>query len=257
MKIVGIVQARMSSTRLPGKVLLKAAGRPLILHMLERVGRSKLIHDLWLATSGDVSDDPLSDTVIRAGHRVYRGSLENVLSRFWEIGNKTQADAIVRLTGDCPLHDPSVIDDVVLHYLENPAAYDYVSNVMPPTYPDGLDVELLTFSALDEAHRRAKTPFELEHVTPFIRKRAEKSRRAANVSGPADFSHLRWTLDEMEDYQFIKEALEALYEKNKGFTWLDLLAWVTSDSKKLEINSKYHRNQGTRDEGTLFTQGES
>lgn len=256
MKIVGIVQARMSSTRLPGKVLLEAAGRPLILHMLERVGKCRLFDELWLATSRDPSDEPLYEAVSRAGYSAHRGSLENVLSRFWEIGKTTQADIVVRLTGDCPLHDPSVIGDVVRFYLQNPSSYDYVSNVLPPTYPDGLDTELFSFSSLDEAHRKAERPYEIEHVTPFIRKFAEERDRTANVRGPADFSHLRWTVDEPEDYRFVKEVLEDLGAEKRDFGWLDILAWMTRDIRRLDINSKYKRNEGTRDENARYTQGE-
>ena len=139
MKIVGIIQARMSSTRLPGKVLLEAGGKPLIVHMLERVSRSRLLNQVWLATSEEKGDDLLAEVVGNLGYDVFRGSLDNVLSRFHHIGKQAKADVIVRLTGDCPLHDPGVIDSVVGLFLDRKDASDYVSNVLPPTFPDGLD----------------------------------------------------------------------------------------------------------------------
>ncbi|MDP6178273.1 MAG: glycosyltransferase family protein, partial [Desulfatiglandales bacterium] len=194
MKTVGIIQARMSSTRLPGKALLEAVGKPLILLMLERVSRCKRIDRLWLATSKEKADDPLSGCVEKAGYKVFRGSLENVLSRYWHIGEMEKAGAIVRLTGDCPLHDPEVIDLVIDHFLKNRKNVDYVSNVLPPTYPDGLDTEVFTFSVLDLAHKNATSQFDLEHVVPYIRRSVQESGRQSNFVGPSDFSHLRWTL---------------------------------------------------------------
>ncbi len=235
----------MSSSRLPGKVLLEAAGRPVILHMLERLNRCRTLTGLWLATSVESSDDRLAEVVTTAGFQVYRGSLDHVLSRYWEIACRTEADAVVRLTGDCPLHDPDVVDEVVSFYLDTPGRWDYVSNVLPPTYPDGLDTELFTSSALKEAYRNAKSPFELEHVTPWIRDVAGEKGRLANVSGQADFSHLRWTLDEPEDYDLIREIIEDVGKTKKDFGWLDVVAWMTRDPRRFHINSKHKRNEGT------------
>ncbi len=242
MKIVGIVQARTSSTRLPGKVLLDGAGKPLILHMLERVSKSAYMDSLWLATSNDETDNVLAELVEREGYNVFRGSLENVLSRFWHIGKMEKADVIVRLTGDCPLHDYNVIDLVIDHFIKNQDMVDYVSNVLPPSYPDGLDTEVFTFSILDEAYYNSTSSKELEHVVPYIRNKVKKSGRISNFRGPADFSHLRWTLDEPEDYQLIKAVYEDLYKKDKYFGWLDVIAWQTRDLARLSINSIHKRN---------------
>lgn len=247
LNVIGIVQARMSSTRLPGKVLLEAAGRPLILHMLERVSRCRTLTGLWVATSTEPSDDPLRDAVADAGFPVFRGSLDNVLSRFWEVGRRTRADVIVRLTGDCPLHDPAVIDRVVSFYLEATGRWDYVSNVLPPTYPDGLDTELFTFSVLDKAYRQAESAFQLEHVTPWIRNASKESGRLGSVSAPADFSHLRWTLDEPEDYDLIKLVFDEMGAQKRDFGWLDVVAWMTKDPRRFHINAEHERNEGSRD----------
>ncbi|MDY7034792.1 MAG: glycosyltransferase family protein [Thermodesulfobacteriota bacterium] len=246
MKIVGIIQARMSSTRLPGKVLLETMGRPMILLMLERVARCKLMDSIWLATSDDKSDDQLASVVERAGYNVFRGSLENVLSRFWHIGKREKANAIVRLTGDCPLHDPEVIDSVINHFLNNKDNVYYVSNVQPPTYPDGLDTEVFYYSVLDEAHKKTTSVHDIEHVVPYIRRKVADSGRKSNFYGPADFSHLRWTLDEPEDYDFINNVYQDLYPYHKDFTWLDVIAWLTKYPEMIALNSIHKRNEGLK-----------
>ena len=244
MKIVGIIQARMSSTRLPGKVLLKAAGEPLIVHMLERVSRSRLLNHVRLATSEEKADDLLAEVVEKSGYNVFRGSLDNVLSRFHHIGKQAKADVIVRLTGDCPLHDPEVIDSVIGFFLDHKDACDYVSNVLPPTFPDGLDTEVFTFTVLDEAYRKACSSFDLEHVVPYVRRTSKERGRIANYFGPADFSHLRWTVDEPEDYEFVKTIFDELYPQRKEFGWLDVIAWQTKDPKRLLKNAMHMRNAG-------------
>ena len=236
----------MSSTRLPGKVLLETAGRPIILLMLERVSHCKRMDSIWLATSDDKSDDQLASVVEEAGYNVFRGSLENVLSRFWHLGKKEKADVIVRLTGDCPLHDPEVIDSVINHFLSNKDNVDYVSNVLPPTYPDGLDTEVFYYSVLDEAYKKTASVHDIEHVVPYIRRKAADNGRESNFYGPADFSHLRWTLDEPEDYDFIKNIYQDLYPSQKDFTWLDVIAWLTKYPEKIALNSMHKRNDGLK-----------
>lgn len=236
----------MSSTRLPSKVMLEVFGKPLILMMLERVARCALLDGLWLATSDDPSDDPLAETVKDAGYKVFRGSLENVLSRFWHIGKSEGADAVVRLTGDCPLHDPEVIDAVIDMYARNRGGMDYVSNVLPPTFPDGLDTEVLSFELLDLSYRNATEKQDLEHVVLWARRRVSETGRKGNFVGPADFSHLRWTLDEPQDYAFITQVYEGLYAKKREFGWLDVVAWLTQDPKRLMMNSMHERNEGSR-----------
>ena len=150
----------------------------------------------------------------------------------------------MRLTGDCPLHDSLVIDSVIDFYSKNRSRYDYVSNVLPPTYPDGLDTEVFTFLALDYAYRKANSQSEIEHVTTYIRKKATSDNRIGNYSGPADFSHLRFTIDEPEDYELIKNIFEDLYPIKENFGWLDVIAWQTKDPQRLQINSMHKRNAG-------------
>jgi spore coat polysaccharide biosynthesis protein SpsF (cytidylyltransferase family) len=175
---------------------------------------------------------------------VFRGSLDHVLSRYWHIGKQEKAEGIVRLTGDCPLHDPTVIDAVVECFLKNPKEYEYVSNVLPPTYPDGLDAEVFAFESLDQAYQKATTAMDVEHVTPYIRQGALARGRLGNVSAPADFSHLRWTLDEKEDLELIRGIFEDLYPLKPDFGWLDVLAWQTREPNRFKVNAKYQRNEG-------------
>jgi spore coat polysaccharide biosynthesis protein SpsF (cytidylyltransferase family) len=243
MKIVGIVQARTTSSRLPGKVLLDVMGKPLIIQMLERIRRCALINDIWLATSDEKEDDFLSNMVKNHGYNVFRGSLTNVLGRFWHLAKREKADVVVRLTGDCPLHDPEVIDAVIECFMQNRRKADYVSNVLPSTYPDGLDTEVFSFSALDKAYHNATSPFDLEHVTVYIRKKAIKTGKIQNFYGPADFSNLRWTVDEMDDLELIREVYRDLYPENKEFGWLDVVAWQTQEPRRLRINSMHKRSR--------------
>jgi spore coat polysaccharide biosynthesis protein SpsF len=245
-RIVAIVQARMGSTRLPGKVLLPAAGKPLIVHMLERVRRCRTLSETWLATSTSASDDTLEHAVSALGVPVHRGSENDVLSRFVEVVARSQADLIVRLTGDCPLHDPAIIDAVVGFALENANRFDYAGNALEPTYPDGLDVEVFTRAALEAADREARTPLHREHVTPLIHRHHDspRSSRVGHFRGPADFSHLRWTVDEPRDYNFVRRVFDSLYPGKPEFGWLDVIALLTRQPELLAENAGIARNEG-------------
>lgn len=242
-RVVAILQARIGSTRLPGKVLLPAVGKPLIAHMIERVRRARRINEFWLATSASPENETLAQTVEALGVSVFRGSEEDVLSRFADVAARSRADVVVRLTGDCPLHDPAVIDEVIAHYLN--ADVDYVSNSLVPTYPDGLDVEVFSREVLDLAHRDAVNPVHREHVTPFIHRfhDAPGPFRVEHHAGPADFSHLRWTVDEPADYAFVCRVFESLYPRNPDFGWLDVLALLTREPALLGQNSGVPRHK--------------
>ena len=246
MKVVGILQARMGSTRLPGKVLLPAAGKSLIRHMLDRVKRSSTIDELWLVTSNDGANDPLANEVEKAGVAVFRGSEDDVLSRYAAVVERTAADWVVRLTGDCPLHDPALIDAVVNYATAYDSEFDYVCNSLQPTYPDGLDVEVFTSAALVRANKEANSALQREHVTPFIHRYHDGPGpfRVGHFIGPADFSHLRWTVDEQADYEVVKEIFEALYPINPVFGWMDILALTTRRPELIIKNSHIIRNEG-------------
>jgi spore coat polysaccharide biosynthesis protein SpsF (cytidylyltransferase family) len=229
-------------------MMLEVLHRPVILRMLERVARCKRIDSICVATSDHESDDLLFESVREAGFTVHRGSLENVLSRFWHAARVEGAETVVRLTGDCPLHDPEVIDSVIDLFVRNRAEMDYVSNVLPPTFPDGLDTEVFSFEILDHAFRSTTADFDLEHVVPWIRRKASAEGRQGNLFGPSDFSHLRWTLDEPEDFAFVKQVYEALYPHQPEFGWLDVISWLTKDPERLRINSMHERNQACKEE---------
>lgn len=230
--ILAILQARTSSTRLPGKVLLPLCGKPMILRQVERILRSKMIDHLVVATSVDSSDNPLVAVCQEAGIPFRRGSLNDVLDRFWESAKDSGADHVVRLTGDCPLCDPEVIDQLVQFHLSH--GFDYTSNIDPPTYPDGLDVEVFRVSCLHQAWKEASLYSEREHVTPYIRKHGDLFL-CGNLRNDKDLSFHRWTVDEPADYAFALLVYENLYENNPNFGTNDVL-------NLLEIHPEFCRN---------------
>jgi len=241
---VGIVQARTTSTRLPGKMLLDLAGAPLIVRMLERVSRARTLDALWLATSTDRSDDELAGMVEARGVSVFRGALEDVLSRFQAVVQLSGADVVVRLTGDCPLHDPDVIDAAVRLFRDSGGELDFLSNTLEPTYPDGLDVEVVGRAALERAHREATLPLDREHVTPYITGASGRPRsfRLGQLRAGADFSHLRWCVDQQDDLEFARAVCTALLPGNPQFGWLDVVALLTREPQLLELNRHLTRN---------------
>jgi len=207
-RVVIIVQARMTSSRLPGKVLMPLSGRPALARLMWRMRTVRGAADAVVATSEAPSDDALADLCKREGFPCMRGSLDDVLSRYHAAARAARADVVVRVTGDCPLHDPGVVDRAIALFQAESAHVDYVSNVDERTYPDGLDVEVCSFAALDQAQRYAHTAFEREHVTPYLRRHFRKRTLAQEV----DLSDLRWTLDYREDYQIIGAIYQALGE---------------------------------------------
>jgi spore coat polysaccharide biosynthesis protein SpsF len=219
---VAILQARMSSTRLPGKVMKPLAGAPMIARQLERLARCETLDRIVVATSTDPSDDPLAAHLADAGVDVFRGSLSDVLDRFVGACEAfAVAGEVVRLTADCPLADPTVIDDGVR--LRARTGVDYLSNGRRPTYPHGLDMEVFTHDALLAAGREAADPYEREHVTPFIYRRPERFS-LGHLAQADDESALRWTVDTAEDYAFVARVYDALYPTNPAFTSDDVRA---------------------------------
>ncbi len=239
--ILAVLQARMSSSRFPGKVLRPLLGEPMLFRQIERVRRAGSIDELVVATSSDASDQPLADACAARGITATRGSLNDVLERFLTAARPFAPEAVVRLTGDCPLADPAVIDAVVARV--RAGACDYASNVEPATYPDGLDVEVVRMSALERAHRDARLPSEREHVTPYVRSHPEIFPRA-NVAHAVDLSHLRWTVDEPADLAFVEEIYRRLYPANPAFGMADILELLDRDPKLADINAGFERNAG-------------
>lgn len=223
MKTVAILQARMTSTRMPGKVLAQLAGQPMILRQLERIRRATTLDEIVVATSTDSSDDELVAVLEANGTRVIRGDLDDVLGRFLKAMDATQPDVVVRLTADCPLASPKVIDQVVTAFHDTGA--DYVSNTMKPTYPDGLDVEVVRADVLRAVAEEATDQPEREHVTLGVYRRPDRYR-IENVAGDEDLSSLRWTVDTPEDYAFVTRIYDALYANNPDFEFEDVLAYL-------------------------------
>lgn len=242
-KVLAILQARVSSTRLPGKVLLPILGRPMLALQIERLLRCRKIDHFVVATSNHSSDDPLAILCADLGVSVYRGDLDNVLSRFAAAAQLYEPDVVVRLTGDCPLADPLLIDEVIERFLAD--SFDYLSNCAPATYPDGLDVEVFSYRALLEAESEANLPSHREHVTPFIRRQPERFR-VGNHAAAVDRSNMRWTVDEPEDFAFIKQVYERLYPQKPDFGSADILALLSTDSGLGLINAHFGRNEGSR-----------
>lgn len=238
--VVAILQARMSSSRLPGKVLKPLLGRPMIEWQIERVLRSKLIDRLVVATSVDPSDDPLVQAVQALGVPVVRGSLDDVLARFVLAMGKFPARHYVRLTGDCPLSDPAVIDETIELHLKS--GFDYTSNCHEPSYPDGLDLEVVKGSALERASIEAKDLSEREHVTLHLRHHPETYRLGLLRHQP-DLSSERWTVDTSDDFALVTKIFEDLGPK--GFFGMgDVLASLDAHPEWRAINSRAIRNEG-------------
>jgi len=240
--ILAILQARFSSSRLPGKVLKPILGKPMLLHQIERVQNSKMIDKLVVATSVNPSDDGVGQMCIDNNVEVFRGSLNNVLDRFYQCAKHYNPDHIVRLTGDCPIADWQVIDKAVDKHLNTKS--DYTSNILPPTYPDGIDVEVVRMSALKEAWKNAILPSELEHVMPYIRNNAKFKQ--FNLTNKVNLSEHRWTVDNPEDFEFVEKVYKELYLNNKRFTMHDVLKLLKSKPQITKKNYHIARNEGAQ-----------
>lgn len=201
MKTVAIVQARMGSTRLPGKVLMDIAGKTMLARVVERARRAKRLDAVVVAATVDSRDDAIAGECRRIGVPLFRGSQEDVLDRYYRCAVDQAADPVVRITSDCPLLDPEVVDRVVASFLlERP---DYTSNVVERTYPQGLDVEVVRMEALARAWREAKQPYERAHVTPYVYQHPDRFR-IAGVEAERDYSRHRWTVDTADDLAFVR-----------------------------------------------------
>lgn len=244
MKVVAIVQSRMGSTRLPGKVLREVNGQPLIEILLHRLSKAKQIDQIVLATSINSENDKLTGVVNNLGYEVFRGNEQDVLDRYYHSAIKYRADIVVRVTGDCPLIDPELVDSIINRYKST--GVDYVSNISPPTYPDGLDVEVFSFPALEIASQEATTKQEREHVTPYIRESGKF--RTGNVANEKDHSGERWTVDELEDYKVICSIFDH-FAPRIDFTWSEVLQLSYSQPDLFSFNQHLIRNEG----GTVGT----
>lgn len=240
-KIVVVVQARSGSTRLQGKVLKQICGKPILVLQLERILAAKIPFQLVVATTNEKIDDPIEEICKEIDIHCYRGHPTDLLDRHYKAALQFGAEAVVKIPSDCPLIDPDVIDKVLNFYLENQDKFDFVSNLHPATYPDGNDVEIMPLEILEIAFREAKKDFEREHTTPFIWDQPDRFR-IGNVEMEngldLSMSH-RFTIDYIEDYEFIKAVYEELYEKNKLFSLKDILDLLERRPDIREINKKY------------------
>ncbi|MGR8934483.1 MAG: cytidylyltransferase domain-containing protein [Gammaproteobacteria bacterium] len=239
-----VVQARIGSSRLPGKVMKKACGKPLLELMLERLGRVRRPLRLVVATTTDAADDAIVALCRRLEVNVFRGHATDLLDRHYQAGLAFGAQAVAKIPSDCPLIDPSAVERVLDRFAQGDC--DYAGNLHPASYPDGNDVEIMSLAVLESAWREAHLTMEREHTTPFIWERPERFRLAnvawngENGAGMRNYamSH-RWTLDYPEDYRFIRRVYEELYPQNPAFGIDDILALLTAKPKIAEINSTY------------------
>ena len=239
--ILGILQARVLSTRLPGKVLKPILGKPMLLRQIERLRHSKTMDKLVVACSVESSDDEIEKLCIENQIENYRGSLKDVLDRYYQAACIYKPDHIVRLTGDCPLIDSAVVDQVVSCHVKN--NFDYTSNTIKPTFPDGLDVEIMKFTCLEEAWSQSTLPSHREHVTPFFYTQPAKYK-LGEVNHIVDLSHLRWTVDEPIDFELVNQIYELLYFKNPAFNLQDILHCIKEKPELQHMNTAIHRNAG-------------
>jgi glutamate-1-semialdehyde 2,1-aminomutase len=203
-KVVAIIQARMGSTRLPNKVMKLIGGKPMIEILLSRLSKSTEIDKIIVATSVDPLNKPLIDHVEKLGYQCFVGSESDVLDRYFQAAKASDADIVVRVTGDCPVIDPSLVDECIRKFKS--CDVDYFSNVAPATYPDGLDTEVFTFDALRQSAQLAKNSYEREHVTPYLLD-PENFRQGRKINDK-DLSHLRWTVDEVADFEVMTKIFD-------------------------------------------------
>lgn len=239
-----IVQARMSSTRLPGKVLKTVIGKTLLEYQIERLRRVKSADRIVIATTDKQAEQPIVDLCDQLGISCFRGSETDVLARYYGAAAAHNADVVVRITSDCPLIDPAVVDRVIRFYQEHRSDYDYATNTLEPelTYPRGMDTEIFSFQSLKEAYHEAKDQPEREHVTVFIKRRPERYR-LVNMPYHEDYSRYRWTVDTPEDFELIEKMILNLYPENPMFTLEDCLRLLEEHPEWEKINSQIEQKK--------------
>lgn len=239
MKTVALIQARTSSSRLPGKVLRNIAGVPMLLRVVERARQARTIDTVAVITSTNTSDDTIVQRCKQNDILCFRGNHDDVLDRYYQAALHFNADVVVRLTADCPLLDPEIIDKVVGTFQRN--SFDHVSNTLEPTYPDGLDTEVFSFSTLEKAWREATLKSEREHVTAYIYKHPERFRLCA-VKHEENLSTHRWTVDKSEDLEFVRAVYD--HFEGKSFGMGEILVFLKENPEIAELNAGQIRNEG-------------
>ena len=251
-RVVAIIQARMGSSRLPGKVLLDIAGQPMLARVVTRTARAKTVHQVLVATTTDVSDDPVVARCDSMGISYTRGSLHDVLDRYYQAAKQAQADVVLRITADCPVIDPVLVDECVTVLLDG--LYDFTCNRLPPpftrSYPIGLDTEVCTFTALEKAWNEATETFHREHVMPYLYEGVELSAvsgqlsegisqrgfKIAQLHHDPDYGRMRWTVDTPEDLEFMRQVYSR-FDGRDDFSWQNVLDLVQTEPELVAINS--------------------
>lgn len=234
-KIAAIIQARMGSTRLSGKVMMKLCGKTVLEHDIERVKQSKYIDDIVIATTTNKTDDMIEQEVLRCGAKCFRGSEEDVLSRYYLASKEINADVIVRITSDCPLFDPQILDEMILYYRSHKVSLitNAGMDASTRTYPRGLDAEIFSFEILEEAYKNAEKKYQREHVTPYI---YEKYKDIYYYQNSINYSKYRWTLDTPEDWKLIESIYGHLYHGRHDFYLGDIIKLMTKYPELHDMN---------------------
>jgi spore coat polysaccharide biosynthesis protein SpsF (cytidylyltransferase family) len=241
MSVIAFIQARVGSTRLPGKVLMDLHGKPVLTRVIERVQKARGVDSVIVVTTIEAKDLPLVRLCAERGVQVFCGSENDVLDRFYQAARLLKPDHVVRITADCPVLDPGLVDQVVQRHIRSRA--DYTANVLVDRFPDGEDVEVLTFASLERAWAEAALPSEREHVTPYIRKHPEQFRLESFL-GDADHSRERWTLDTARDYDFLSALYARLAPTNEFFGIDEILSLLREEPALRERNAGIARNEG-------------
>jgi spore coat polysaccharide biosynthesis protein SpsF len=256
-RVVAIIQGRMSSSRLPGKILADITGQPMLTRVYNRTSRAQTLDEVIFATTTDASDDPVAEYCDFSGIPFTRGSLFDVLDRYYQTAKQAKADIVVRITADCPMIDPDLIDDVVKAVTSD--QFDFACNRLPPpfqrTYPIGLDVEVCTFGLLEKAWKESTETFHREHVMPYFYEGVELTRKSrtletgisprgfkiALLNHTTDFGDYRWTVDTPEDLEFMRQVYSH-FDGRDDFTWKEVLDLVHDEPKLMEINAGVKHN---------------
>ena len=244
MNNVAIIQARMGSSRLPGKVLKEIVGKPMLWHIINRMKDSKYINDIMVAATMDEKDDPITDFTKKVNVKIYRGSENDIVDRYYRCAKNHHADTIVRIWGDCPLIDPKIVDKTMEEFFNNEA--DYANNFKPPTFPFGMNVEVYSFEAMERIWNDTNDPFFREYPCEYIY-RNQNSFKTVFVKNEMDLSYLHLTVDYIEDFIFVTSIYEKLYEENKGFDLSEIMKVIEDNpelkfvNKGLKRNIEYHK----------------
>jgi spore coat polysaccharide biosynthesis protein SpsF len=232
MRIVTIVQARMGSSRLPGKVMLDLGGATVLARVMQRLERTKLAGELVVATTLDAADDQIVTECKRIGVKVFRGEEKDVLDRYYRAAQHFSAEAVVRITSDCPLIEPEITDKTIRAFVDR--GPDYASNALQRTYPRGLDTEVFTFETLARTWRLAQKGYQRSHVTSYIYENPDQFK-LLSVTGETDYSWQRWTVDTQDDLDFIRAIYQEMDDPDH-FSWRDVLRLIESRPELLELN---------------------